>query len=357
VRPLLEATLRCSLREFELAVELEVAPGRCLALVGPSGAGKSTVLRAIAGLHRPDSGRVRLGAETWLDTERGVDLLPERRSSGYLFQEYALFPHLSAWRNVAFPLRGMAKGDRRAAALVQLERLGVAELADEPPSRLSGGERQRVALARALAREPELLLLDEPLAALDPRSRASAGRELGISLRGAGVASVVVTHDFGEAAMLADEVLVLDDGRVVQRGPASKLSEAPRSAFVASFAGADVLIGRARRRPNGMTSVQLDGGGALTSNDRAEGPVAVALYPWEVMVEPAARRTASAGDSLNRLDVRVTSVTEIGNRVRVDLSAPQPLAAELTGGGASGLEPGADAVASFAPSAARLVAR
>ena len=130
------------------------APGACLALVGPSGAGKSTVLRAIAGLHRPDAGRVTLGDEVWLDVDAGIDLPPERRSCGFVFQEYALFPHLSAWRNVAFGLAGVPRAERDARARARARGLGVEALADAPPAELSGGERQRVALARALAREP-----------------------------------------------------------------------------------------------------------------------------------------------------------------------------------------------------------
>ena len=177
----LELRARDRLRGFELRVELRVEDTRCLAIVGPSGAGKSTVLRIVAGLRHADPGRVSVGGVTWLDSDRGVDLPPEERACGFMFQEYALFPHLSAWRNVAFGISGRG-AERRGRALELLRRFGVEELAEERPGSISGGERQRVALARSLARDPSVLLLDEPLSALDTRTRAHAARELAAAL-------------------------------------------------------------------------------------------------------------------------------------------------------------------------------
>ena len=201
---------------------LEVRAGECLALAGPSGAGKTSVLRVAAGLLRPERGRVECDGETWLDTERGIDVPPERRRCGYVFQEYALFPHLNAWQNVAYPLRGMRRSDRRERAHALLERFGIGGLADARPRTLSGGERQRVAVARALARPPGVLLLDEPLSALDARTRAGAARELESVLREVEVPALLVTHDFAEAARLGDRVGVVDAGRVVQEGTADR---------------------------------------------------------------------------------------------------------------------------------------
>ena len=178
------------------------APGECLALAGPSGAGKTSVLRVAAGLLAPERGWVQAGEETWLDTAARIDVPPERRSCGYVFQEYALFPHLTAWQNVAYPLRGVPRRERRQRALDLLERFGMRELADARPRTLSGGERQRVALARVLARDPGVLLLDEPLSALDPRTRAGAARELAAVLREVEAPALFVTHDFAEAAQL-----------------------------------------------------------------------------------------------------------------------------------------------------------
>jgi molybdate transport system ATP-binding protein len=354
---MLRAEISSGLREFALELELEVGRGACLALAGPSGAGKSTVLRAIAGLHRPDRGRIALDGEAWLDTAAGTELPPERRSCGYLFQDYALFPHLSAWRNVAFGLAGLVRSERRGRALEILAGLGMAKLADAPPAELSGGERQRVALARALARDPAVLLLDEPLAALDARTSATAARELAAVIARTRAPTVLVTHDFAEAALLADEVAVVDRGRIVQRGPPGELSARPASSFVADFAGAAVLFGDARPRPGGSTVVELDGGGSVASTDVAEGPVGAAVYPWEITLEPG--RVPAHGSALNRLQARVVSVTEVGNRARIGLLASQPLVAEVTGESVArlGLRPGVSVVATWKATATRLVER
>ena len=298
---MLRAEARTRLGKLELDVELEVGAGECLALAGPSGAGKTSVLRVVAGLLRPDNGRVEAAGETWLDTASGIDVPPEERRCGYLFQEYALFGHLSAWRNVAYPLRGLPRAQRHARALELLERFGMRDLVDARPGTMSGGERQRVALARALAREPGVLLLDEPLAALDSRTSASAARELGSVLRDVEVPALLVTHDFAEAALLGDRVGVIDSGRVVQEGTPSELAAAPRSAFVADFTGAVVLSGTARPGAGGLTLVALDGGGEVTSTDSASGPVAVTVYPWEIAIEPAGE--APHGSAQNRLVV------------------------------------------------------
>jgi molybdate transport system ATP-binding protein len=351
---MLRAEVVSALRDFELELALEAEPGVCLALVGPSGAGKSTVLRAIAGLHRPDHGRVALAEDVWLETAAGTDLPPERRSCGYLFQDYALFPHLTAWRNVAFGLEGLPRAERRRRAEAALARFGVAGLADASPTALSGGERQRVALARALARDPAVLLLDEPLAALDARTAAAAARELGATLARTAAPTVLVTHDFSEAALLADEIAVIDRGRIVQRGTAGELSARPVSAFVADFAGAAVLFGVASPS-SGATIVELDGGGTVASSDRVAGPVGVAVYPWEITLEPAG--AAPHGSALNRLEARVSSVTEVGNRARIGLLASQPFAAEITTESVKrlGLAPGAVVTATWKATATRLV--
>lgn len=346
---------RHALRAFALDVALDVEPGRCLALTGPSGAGKTTVLQIVAGLLRPDVGRVACGDELWLDTSRGRNLPPERRRVGVVFQDYALFPHLSARDNVAFGMAGSARSERRRRAQDALDRLGVGALAAARPGDLSGGERQRVALARALAPEPHALLLDEPLAALDARNRARAAHELQRTLAAAEVPVLLVTHDFGEAALLATDVAVLDGGRVVQRGAPDLIAAAPASAFVADLVGASVLTGTARAGADGLTTVALDGGGEAVSTDVAEGRVAVSLYPWEVVLEPPG--TPPAGSARNRLDARVASITRLGNRVRVGLVGGQPLAAELTAASADVLEltPGDPVVATWKGTATRVV--
>ncbi|MGK2938744.1 MAG: ABC transporter ATP-binding protein, partial [Solirubrobacteraceae bacterium] len=225
-----------------LDAAIGVRAGETLALAGPSGAGKTSLLRVIAGLVRPAAGRVAIGDEVWLDTAAGVVTPPEERRCGYVFQEHALFAHLNAWRNVAYPLRSLPRRARRARALELLDRFGLAARADAPVRELSGGERQRVALARALAVEPAVLLLDEPLSALDPRTRAATARELTVLLASLpDIPVLLVTHDFTDAATLADRVAVMDDGRVVQEGTAAQLAAAPASGFVADLTGAVVL--------------------------------------------------------------------------------------------------------------------
>jgi molybdate transport system ATP-binding protein len=249
----------------------------------------------------------------------------------------------------------MSRVQRRRRADELLERFGIGALATARPRTLSGGERQRVALARALAVAPRALLLDEPLSALDARTRASASRELATVLREAAVPALLVTHDFTEAAVLGDRVAVIDGGRIVQEGTPSALAASPASAFVADFTGAVVLTGVARAGPGGTTVVALDGGGSATSTDRRSGPVALSIHPWEISLEPAG--SGGAGSAQNRLQAEVLTVTEIGNRVRVGLSAPQPLVAEITGAAVGGLHlaPGVRVTASWKATATRLV--
>ena len=352
---MLSVETRTTLGALALEVEVAVEPGECLALAGPSGAGKTSLLRVAAGLLRPAHGRVEANGETWLDTARGVDVPAERRRCGYVFQDYALFPHLSAWQNVAYPLHRLGRRERRSRALELLERLGVGERAEARPSSLSGGERQRVALARAIARRPGVLLLDEPLSALDARTRAGAARELADVLRATEAPALLVTHDFTEAAQLGDRVGIIDAGRIVQEGTPSELAAAPRSAFVADFTGAVVLTGTAMAGADGLTHVELDGGGEVVSTDIAEGLVAVSVYPWEIAIEPA--NEEAHGSAQNRLAVEVLSMTTIGNRVRLGLAGPQPLAAEITQPAAEqlGLRAGAKVTASWKAAATRLV--
>jgi molybdate transport system ATP-binding protein len=341
--------------DLELDVELAVERGECLALAGPSGAGKTSILRVAAGLLRPAHGRVEVNGTTWLSTDQDIDLPAERRRCGYVFQDYALFPHLGAWQNVAYPLRGMSRQERRSRALELLDRFGLSDRAEARPRTLSGGERQRVAVARALARRPEVLLLDEPLSALDARTRANAARELGALLRESEAPALLVTHDFAEAAQLGDRVGIVDRGRVVQQGTASQLAAAPRSAFVADFTGAVVLTGTAHRRSGGLTEVELDGGGKATSPDAGAGRVAVSLYPWDITIEPPSE--PAHGSAQNRLTAEVATVTAVGNRVRLGLLGPQPFVAEITQDSADrlGLRPGVQVAATWKAAATRLM--
>jgi molybdate transport system ATP-binding protein len=359
----LRAEVRARLGATAVDVALEVPAGECLALAGPSGAGKTSVLRMIAGLLRPDGGRVSCGEHVWLDRAAGVDVAPERRRVGYLFQEYALFPHLPAWRNVAYGLHGTPRARRRSEAVALLERLGLGGHADARPATLSGGERQRVALARALAMRPRVLLLDEPLSALDARTRAMAGRELAAVLRETRVPAVLVTHDFAEAALLGDRVAVMDGGRIVQEGAAADLGAAPATPFVADFTGAVVLTGVASPGAGGLTLVRLDGGGEATvvaadgtlASWPGTGRVAISVHPWEITLAPLG--SVSLDSARNHVEAEVVSITPVGNRVRVGLAAPQPLTAELTAPAvaALGLHPGSRVIAAWKATATRLL--
>jgi molybdate transport system ATP-binding protein len=336
----LTSTFRLPLRSFDLALTLEVEG--TIALVGPSGAGKSSILRAIAGLARPAEGRIALGDDVWFASATGTWRPPETRSVGLVFQEYALFPHMTVRQNVAYGAQ------RKVDDL--LERFRIAPLAGAKPGALSGGERQRVALARALARDPKVLLLDEPLAALDPHTRDTIRVELRATLRELGLPTIVVTHDFVDAAALADRVGVLVDGALVQMGRADELISAPVSAFVARFAGGNVLHGQARRADT-LTSVELGDRNVIVSSDDAQGEVAAVVYPWDVTLS----RTLPSDSAQNHVQGTVTSVVPVANRVRVTVGA---VTAEITAESAQRLRirEGDLLVASWKATATRLVA-
>lgn len=339
----LDVDIHLPRRGFLVAVAAGI--GReTFALVGPSGSGKTSVLRAIAGLERPDRGRITVGGTVLFDAERGIDVAVEERRIGFVFQEYALFPHMSVARNVAFG------GTLRAAEL--LERFRIDHLADARPQELSGGERQRVALARALARDPEVLLLDEPLAALDSHTRASVRFELRRLLDDLDLPVILVTHDFQDAAVLADRIGVIQSGRLSQVGTPSQILAAPADAFVASFTGANVLAGDARPGPDGLTEVLLAGGASVVSTDHAVGPVELIVHPWDVSIA----RRPGADSARNHITGPIASLVVIGNRARVQVG---PLVGEITAAsaGALGLREGEVVVASFKAAATRLVER
>ncbi|MCX7700330.1 MAG: ABC transporter ATP-binding protein, partial [Gemmataceae bacterium] len=227
-----------------VAVELSLpAEGFSVAvLFGPSGCGKTTVLRCLAGLERPDEGRIDFRDETWFDAASGCHLSPQRRDIGYLFQDYALFPHLTVWDNVAYGLRGIPASERRQRVESVLELLGLRGLDHRYPRQLSGGEQQRVALARVLVRRPRLLLLDEPLSAVDGPTRDRLRSELRGWLSRFGVPVILVTHDRVEAASLADRLLVLHQGRVIQSGDPIEVFSQPISPDVARVVGIETVL-------------------------------------------------------------------------------------------------------------------
>jgi molybdate transport system ATP-binding protein len=347
----LAATLGLALGALDLDATVDAGEGETLAILGPNGAGKTTLLRSLAGLLALDHGRIELDAEV-LDDGTRVFVPPERRSVGVVFQDYLLFPHLSTLENVAFGLRsrGVNRRAARRRAAAALEPVGLAAFAGRKPGELSGGQAQRVALARALATEPRLLLLDEPLAALDPSTRSAVAAELAEVIDAAAVPTVVVTHSYEEAVMFADEVAVMDTGAIVQRGRAADVVEAPASAFVAEFAGINYLKGTAAG-----TTVRLDSGQTVRTRDPADGAVAVLVAPWDITL--ALGDSRGDGDSaLNHIPVRVERVVVVGNRARVTLGG---LVAEVTPESVErlALRPGLNVVAVWKATATRVVAR
>jgi molybdate transport system ATP-binding protein len=338
----LAASFTVPLRSFELGVELEV--DRTVALVGPSGAGKTSVLRAVAGLLRPVSGRIALDDDAWFDAAAGVFRPPDERRVGLVFQEYALFPHMTVRQNIAYG------GRERVDEL--LERFRISQLAKARPTELSGGERQRVALARALARDPEVLLLDEPLSALDAHTKVAVRGELQDLLREFELPTLLVTHDYEDAAALADRVGVLVAGELRQLTSPQEMVARPADAFVASFTGANLLHGIARAGRDGLTEIVLATGETIYSADPAVGPVDAVVYPWEISVAHA----HNPDSAQNVLRGEIRSIVHVGNRVRVRIG---PVTAEVTVPSADKLElaVGALAVASFKATGTRLVAR
>lgn len=332
----LEARIGATTGSRRVSVHLEVQPGQILAVLGPSGAGKTTLVKAIAGLHRVDTGRVTLSEQIWFDSEQRIDLAPERRRFAVLFQEDRLFPHLTASENVSFGLR--ARGVPRHAATRTshewLERLGVGDLAERHPSQISGGESRRVAIARALAARPQAIALDEPTTALDVETRQNVRAELRRHLLEAGVPAIVVTHDHMDAAILAERIMVIEDGASTQEGTLIELTARPRSEWVARLAGTNLWPGRASG-----TTVDLDTGpGELTIAEAMFGPVLVSLPPKAVTLS----RSRPAGSARNVFQGRVISLDPIGDRIRVTVDADPTVIAEVTAGAVVDLDLGSD---------------
>jgi molybdate transport system ATP-binding protein len=321
----LRAAVRLARSTFTLDVDIEVAPGETVAVLGPNGAGKSTFLSIVAGLLLPDEGRVEIAGAMVDDVAAGVHVPPERRAVGVVFQDHLLFPHLSALDNVAFGLRsrGMAKTEARQRAGLWLERLGVAERAGARPRSLSGGEAQRVALARSLAIEPDLLLLDEPLSALDVETRDRVRGELRTHLAGFAGPRVVVTHDPVEAMVLADRMVVLESGRVSHDGTPGELTRHPRTHYVARLVGLNLYRGQASG-----SILEVDGGGRVVAapDEPVDGPAAATVRPQAVSLhlhEPE-------GTPRNVWSGRVIGVDATGERVRVEVQSEPPVVAEIT---------------------------
>jgi molybdate transport system ATP-binding protein len=311
--------------DFTLKVALTVAPGQVAGLLGPNGAGKTTLLHALAGLTPVGSGRITLAGRVIDDAGTGTFVEAAGRPVGFVFQNYRLFPHLSVLENVAFGPRARGTGRRaaRAAASHWLDRLRLSGLADRKPANLSGGQAQRVALARALAGEPALLLLDEPLSALDAGTRLDVQAELRTHLSAFAGPCLLVTHDPLEALVLADRLLVLEDGRIVQDGPPAQVARQPATSYVAKLVGLNLYEGQAA-----AGTVALPCGGTLVVADReVGGEVLIAVRPSAVVVTTGQPAGTSAR---NRWPATIAGLTMLADRVRLDLDGQPPAVVDVT---------------------------
>jgi molybdate transport system ATP-binding protein len=319
----LSADLTVARPGFTLTVGVEAEPGQVLAILGPNGAGKTTLLSALAGLVPLSEGSVSLNGDVLEDTRRHLRVATERRPIGVVFQDYLLFPRMSALENVAFGLRArhVDKTVARARAREWLSRFGLDDFVSRKPGSLSGGQAQRVALARALVGEPKLLLLDEPLAALDAATRIEVRRDLRRHLGAYHGVTLLITHDPLEALALADNLMVLDAGCVVQAGTPQEVARQPRTDYVARLLGLNLVRGLADQ-----TTVHVNDAVQLAVVTRARGPVFVVIRPSSVVVhrlrpESSARNVWEG--TVNRLELH-------GDWVRIHLDGPLPIAADVT---------------------------
>lgn len=299
--------------EFALQAQLDAAPGEVVAVLGPNGAGKSTLLRSVAGLQPITSGRIDLAGRVLDDATHGTSVPAPQRRIGVVFQDHRLFPHLRAVDNVAYGLRarGISRAAARASALQWLQRMGLSDQARRRPGALSGGQAQRVALARALACDPQLLLLDEPLAALDVQTRAEVQGELRTHLRDFAGPTLLVTHDPIEALLLARRIVVLEHGRIVQAGTAAEITGRPVTPYVARLVGMNLYAGQAS---SGVVSI--DGGGSLVVPDAVDGRVLVSVRPAAFTVHTEEPHASSARNVLRGV---VETLAPLADRIRLSV--------------------------------------
>lgn len=320
----LSAQIALRLGTLDLHADIDVKPGELVALLGPNGAGKSTVLRCLAGLAPIDGGRIAIDDVVVDDPAADVFVEPEQRPIGFVFQNYLLFEHMSVLENVAYGLRARntPKADARRIAREWLDRVGLAQYADERPRALSGGQAQRAALARALATNPRLLLLDEPLAALDAGTRASVRRDLRRHLETFDGMRLLVTHDPVDAYALADRVAILDAGRVVQVGTLAEVTAHPRSRYVADLVGVNLVTGSV------ADGVLTTGAGArVVIADALPGPSFAVIRPHSIVL---VRDPQVGSSSRNTWRGTIAAIDRLGDRVRLGIDGQLPLTAEIT---------------------------
>ena len=347
---MLELQILHRLGEFSLEAALAVPKGTVTVLVGGSGAGKSTLLRAVAGLIQPQEGRIALDGQVWFDASSGIRLAPHRRPIGYVSQDYALFPHLSVRDNVGFGPRAMGfpRAEVRERSQRSIGRLGLAPLADRRPGELSGGQQQRVALARALALDPAVLLLDEPLSALDLATRRAIRGELRRILETLPCATLFVTHHPADALAFGDRIAVLEQGRLTQQGTRDDFLRHPRSGYVAEFLGVNLLAGEIRERTGGLASVAVEDAMLTIVDPGRDGAVQLVLHPREIVLS-LDRPSGSARNVLRGSVEEMFPEPPGGEQMRVLLATRPALAAQVTRRSAEllNLRPGLAVFASF----------
>jgi molybdate transport system ATP-binding protein len=342
----------------QVAFRLPLDPPSVLILCGPSGSGKTTVLRCLAGLEWPERGTIRFGEATWLDIATGDKLPAQRRGVGYMSQDYALFPTHSVAGNIMFGLSEVPARERQHRLAEVIGLLHLEGLEPAKPSQLSGGQQQRVALARALARRPQLLLLDEPLSALDVPTRGKVRTELGRLLRDLRIPSIVVTHDWEEALALGDRMVVVHEGRVVQEGSPQEVFNRPRDAEVAKIVGMESVIpGRIVAASNGLLTVEAVGLRLMAVGEGEPGEdVFACIRAEDIVLEQAGGGATSAR---NRLAGVVREVLPRGALVQVTVDCGPVLSAIVTRSAVEDLHlmPGAAVVAVVKAGAVHLIPR
>lgn len=341
------------LRDYDLVLSFEVRPWHCLALVGPTACGKTTTLRIISGLATPDSGTVTLDGRTLVDVQRGINMPPQQRQVGLVFQDYALFPHLSVLGNVAYGARARGKTRREAHEIARrsLEIVHLSGVENVSPTQLSGGQQQRVALARALAGEPRALLMDEPMSALDASTRRQVREQLRQLLSEIRIQTIIVTHDVVDALTLGDTICVMHEGRIIEQGTRAQLLAQPRTNFVAEFLGVNLLNGTASPASEGLCRVRC-GGVDFYSFGQANGQVLMTFSPWDV----ALSLERPDGSAMNAIRGTVKAVTHVGGRTRVTIENGVSFVAEITYSSEQrlGIRIGSEVYASIKASAIRV---
>jgi len=324
----LNCCLRYPLTHFPLEIELQVEPGITV-LLGPNGAGKSSLLRLLAGLDQPESGQIELGQHCLFDREQNLDLPPEQRHIGMVFQDLALFPHLNVSDNIGFGLKiqRLGKQERQQRTTQLLAKLTIPHLAGRRINTLSGGERQKVALARTLATNPQLLLLDEPTAALDPSARGEIRSWLQQVLTNLKIPTLLVTHDIEEVAYFRKRVVVMEQGKIVQQGSFHQLLREPSSEFVARFFGVNYFLGEVREQGGKLSFFSRGGAKFIAPFELVTvGPAFLTVSPWDI----ALYRELPEGSPRNNMYAQITDVVIIGDRVRISLEQGDKLVAEIS---------------------------